>query len=304
MNAAIRAVVRTAVYNNVKVMGIRRGYDGLLGADIFEMDAKSVSDIVQRGGTILKTARSAEMMTDAGQSRAAQVCQVMGIECVVVLGGDGSLRGGAELAKRGVNVMGIPCTIDLDIGCTEYTIGFDTAVNTGMEAINKIRDTSSSHERVSVIEVMGRDAGHIALWCGIAGGAEEVAIAENKVTAESIIQQIITNRGIGKRHSLVIIAEGAGHSDNLARKIQAVTGIETRSTVLGHLQRGGAPTALDRMRAGVMGYNAVELFLAGEKNLVMTYGKGEYSHMDLFDSLTAVKPYDNKLYEIIKVLAI
>jgi 6-phosphofructokinase 1 len=304
MNAAIRAVVRTAVYNNLKVVGIRRGYDGLLHAEIFEMNSRSVNDIVHRGGTILKTGRCAEMMAVEGQERAAQVCKVMGIDCLVVCGGDGTLRGAASLVGNGVSVMGVPCTIDMDMGCTEYSIGFDTAVNTGLEAITKIRDTSSSHERVSVIEVMGRAAGHIALWCGLTGGAEEVVIAENKVDDEAVIQQIITNRGRGKTHNLIIVAEGGGHSDELAKKINKVTGIETRSTVLGHLQRGGTPTALDTMRASIMGSNAVNLYLKGERNRVMIFEKGEYTHMAINDALTATKPYDNSIYEIMKVLAI
>jgi len=304
MNQAIRAVVRTAIYHGMNVVGVRRGYEGLLGADVFEMTANSVSDIVHRGGTMLKTARSEEMRKPEGLDRAAQICKVMGFDCLVVIGGDGSLTGAAELAKRGINVMGIPGTIDMDIPFTEYTIGFDTAVNTGMEAINKIRDTSSSHERVSVIEVMGRAAGHIALWCGMAGGAEEIVIAENHVTDDDVVRQIVSNRGRGKMHNLVVVAEGGGKSERLATRIEEVTGIPTRATILGHIQRGGAPSAVDRMHAGVMGNMAVEMFAAGETNRVMLYKKGDYSHMDIFEALATEAVYDNKLYEIIKILAI
>jgi len=304
MNAVIRAVVRSAINRNMKVIGIRRGYEGLLGADTFEMTATSVSDIVHRGGTMLKTARCEEMRTPEGQDRAAAICRVLGLDCVFILGGDGSLAGAAQLAKRGITVMGIPCTIDMDMNCTEYTIGFDTAVNTGMEAINKIHDTSSSHERVSVIEVMGRAAGHIALWCGMAGGAEEIITVENEVDYDAVIRQLITNHGKGKKHNIVVVAEGGGKSQELAERIGSVMGTEARAIVLGYLQRGGSPTALDRMRASVMGYNAVELFANGEKNRVMIYEKGEYSHMDLVEALAATRKYDNKMYEIIKVLSI
>jgi len=304
MNAAIRAIVRSAIHRNMKVFGIRRGYEGLLGADTYEMNALSVTEIIHRGGTILKTARCDEMQTEEGQNRAAQICKVLGLDCLIVLGGDGSLTGALKLAKRGVTIMGIPCTIDMDLECTEYSIGFDTAVNTGIDAISKIRDTSSSHDRVSVIQVMGRAAGHIALWCGLAGGAEEIVIAENKVDDEAVIRQIISNRGKGRKHHLVVVAEGGGESQRLAKKIESVTGIETRATVLGHLQRGGAPTALDRTRASIMGYKVVELFANGEKNRVMVYEQGDYAHMDIEEALAAKRPYDNEMYEIIKVLAI
>lgn len=306
MNAAIRAVVRTAIYHGIKVVGIKRGFEGLLGAEIMDMNAKSVSDTIHRGGTVLLTARCPEMMTEEGQAKAAQVCKILGLEALVVIGGDGSFRGAQALTKHGVNVYGIPGTIDLDLDCTDYTIGFDTAVNTGMDAINKIRDTSSSHERCSVVEVMGRNAGFIALWCGMTGGAEEVVIVENKETVnrDSVIRQIIENRAKGKTHNLIIVAEGISGSQEMAKDIQNVTGIQTRATILGHLQRGGSPTALDRMRASMMGYHVIELFLERKYNRVCIYKNGAYDDMDIDEALAMKREYDNKLYEIIKILSI
>jgi 6-phosphofructokinase 1 len=308
MNAAIRAIVRTLVHKSHRVIGIRRGYEGLLGADIVEMNGKSVSDIIHRGGTILLTARCPEMQTPEGVDKAAQVCKILGLDALIVVGGDGSLHGAQELARRGVNVIGIPGTIDLDLNCTDYTIGFDTAVNTGMDAINKIRDTSSSHERCSVVEVMGHNAGFIALWCGMSGGAEDVIIAERavnkQVDVDAVIRQIVENRAKGKTHNLIIMAEGLGGSVPLSQEIQRVTGIESRGTVLGHLQRGGSPTAVDRMHASMMGYKAVEAFENGERCRIIVYKKGEYRSVDIDEGLAAEREYDNTLYEIIKLLSI
>ena len=305
MNAAIRAVVRTALHFNCKVVGIKRGFDGLMSGDIFDMNGHSVSDIIHRGGTMLLTARCPEMMTEDGQARAASVCKVLGLDALVIIGGDGSMRGAEALAKRGVNVFGIPGTIDLDFECTDYTVGFDTAVNTGMEAINKIRDTSCSHERCSVVEVMGRNCGQIALWCGLTGGAEEVAIVEqNDVNAESIIKQIIENRSKGKTHNLVIVAEGVGGSVALAKEIERVTGIESRATILGHLQRGGAPTAVDRVHASIMGYYAVESFVAGKENRVVIYKDGKYTDVGIAEMFSIKREYDSSLYDILKILAV
>lgn len=305
MNTAIRAVVRTAVCHGIKVTGIRRGYEGLLSGDIVDMNAKSVSDIIHRGGTILLTARCPEMMTEEGQDKAAQICKVLGLEALIVIGGDGSLKGGLALAKRGVNVIGIPGTIDLDAPYTDYTIGFDTAVNTGMNAINKIRDTSSSHERCSVVEVMGRNSGQIALWCAMVGGAEEVWIPESdSLNTEAVIAQIINNRSKGKTHNLIIVAEGVGGSEQLAKEIEKVTGIESRATILGHLQRGGAPTTVDRMHASMMGYLAVELILEGKNNRAILYKNGQYDSMDLAEAMAVKSSYNNRLYDIIKILSI
>ncbi len=307
MNAAIRAITRTAVFNGIKVLGIRRGYEGLLTADIEDLTPRSVSDTINRGGTILRTARCHEMMTKEGQEKAAQVCKILGLDALVVIGGDGSLTGGLELSRLGVNVIGIPGTIDLDLPCSDYTIGFDTAVNTAMEAVNKIRDTSSSHERCSIVEVMGRNCGQIALWSSVSGGAEEVLIPESDdVNIESVINQIIENRSKGKNHNLIVVAEGVGGSDKLAKEIQKITGIETRATILGYLQRGGSPTALDRMHASVMGYKAIEFFLEGKQNLIVIYKSGKYTSIDLEEGLKMKHDpdTDKEIYNIIKVLAI
>lgn len=244
MNAAIRAVVRTAKYHGVDVIGIRKGYAGLIGGEIKEMHSRDVSNVLNLGGTILHTARCPEMMTDEGLDKAAAIYKILGLDALVVIGGDGSYRGLAELVKRGVNGVGIPATIDLDMKGTEYTIGFDTAVNTGMDALNKLRDTSNSHERCSVVEVMGRDAGYIAVWCGMCGGAEEVMFPEEKenINSDRVIQQILENRSIGKRHNLVVVARVLAVRRSW-RGYSEITGIQTRATILGHLQRGGSPTA-------------------------------------------------------------
>ncbi len=265
MNAAIRAVVRKAIANGKKVKGIRRGYQGLLEEDIYDMGPSSVSEIIDRGGTILGTARCSEFRTVEGQEKGAAICRKHGIDGLVVIGGDGSFAGARILANLGINTVGVPGTIDLDIACTEYTIGFDTAVNTAMEAIDKVRDTSAAHERCSIIEVMGRNAGYIALWCGIANGAEDILLPENyDYDEQRIINHIIRNRKLGKQHHIIINAEGIGHSTSMARRIEAATGIETRATILGYMQRGGNPTCRDRVYATMMGALAVDLLCEGK----------------------------------------
>lgn len=306
MNAAIRAVVRTALNNNIQVVGIRKGYNGLMNGDIKDLSGKDVSEILGRGGTILHSARALEMLTEEGQQKAANIYKILGLDALVVIGGDGSFQGCKALVKYGVNCIGIPATIDLDISCSEYTIGFDTAVNTGVEAISKLRDTSGSHERCSVCEVMGRDAGYIALWCAMGGGAEEVLIPEEKElgTSERVIKQLLENRSKGKRHNLVVVAEGIGGSQQLAKEIQDTTGIQTRATILGHLQRGGSPTALDRIRASEMGYIAVKSIMEGNVNKVVAYNKGEYQTIDIEEALNMQKQFNPEMYEIIKVLSI
>ena len=306
MNAAIRAVVRSALNNNIQVVGIRKGYNGLMNGDIKDLSGKDVSEILGRGGTILHSARALEMLTEEGQQKAANIYKILGLDALVVIGGDGSFRGCRALAKYGVNCIGIPATIDLDISCSEYTIGFDTAVNTGVEAISKLRDTSGSHERCSVCEVMGRDAGYIALWCAMGGGAEEVLIPEEKElgTSERVIKQLLENRSKGKRHNLVVVAEGIGGSQQLAKEIQDTTGIQTRATILGHLQRGGSPTALDRIRASEMGYIAVKSIMEGNVNKIVAYNKGEYQTIDIEEALSMEKQFNPEMYEIIKVLSI
>ncbi len=306
MNAAIRAVVRTGRYFDLNVIGIRKGYNGLINGEIKEMYSRDVSNVMNLGGTILHTARCPEMMTPEGLDKAAAIYKILSLDALIVIGGDGSYRGMAELAKRGVNCVGIPATIDLDMNNTEYTIGFDTAVNTGMDALNKLRDTSSSHERCSVVEVMGRDAGYIAVWCGMVGGAEDVMFPEEKDTIDSkeVIQQILANRSTGKRHNLIVVAEGVGGTQKLAKDIQEITGIQTRATILGHMQRGGSPTAIDRMHASMMGYHAVKALLEGRENIVIAYNKGQYEVLDLFEALDMKKSLDKEIYDVVKILSI
>lgn len=304
MNAAIRAVVRTALAKGMKVKGIRRGYSGLLEEDIIDMDAVSVSDIIGRGGTVLYTARCAEMRTEEGQKKAADICRKHGIEGLVVIGGDGSFQGARKLANLGINTVGIPGTIDLDIACTDYTIGFDTAVNTAMEAIDKIRDTSTSHERCSVIEVMGRNAGYIALWCGIANGAEEIMITERYDNDEErILKDIIEKRKKGKKHYIIINAEGIGNSEALAKKIEAATGMETRATIIGHIQRGGSPTCMDRVYASSFGAKAVDLLAAGGSKRVIGYRNGEFVDYDIQEALDMTKDIDQYMFDMAKRLS-
>jgi 6-phosphofructokinase 1 len=305
MNAAVRAVIRTALNNDIEVKGITRGYEGLLHGEIKDMTSSHVSEVIFRGGTFLLTARSKEMMTPEGQERAGQICKSLGIDALIIIGGDGSLAGGLKLSKMGINVIGIPGTIDLDLDCSDYTIGFDTAVNTAMEAISKIKDTSSSHERCSIVEVMGRDAGDIALWCAITGGAEEVLIPESgESDVNSIINIILENRTKGKKHNLIVVAEGRGGSIEMAQEIEKITGIQTRATILGHLQRGGSPTALDRMHASVMGYKAIEAILNGEENRIVVYRDGKHITVDLEEGLNYKREYDPQMYNIIKAISI
>lgn len=290
MNAAIRAVVRSGLKHGYIVKGIRRGYHGLLKEEIEEMKSSSVSDIIQRGGTVLGTARSKSMMTKEGQDRAAYILKKHEIDCLVVIGGDGSLKGAASIMKRGIPVVGIPGTIDLDVACTDYTIGFDTAVNTAMEALDKIRDTSASHERVSIIEVMGRGAGYIALWTGIAGGAEDVLAPETYDGNEQLlIDHIIENRALGKRHHIIVNAESVGDSAALAKRIESVTDIETRATILGYLQRGGSPSCRDRVEASIMGEKAIELIDKKEFNKVVVVQNGKYLGEDLDKVISSKK---------------
>lgn len=305
MNAAIRAVVRTALGKGVKVRGIRKGYQGLLNEEIIDLSARDVSDTIQRGGTILQTARCDEMRTEEGQRQAAAICKKYGIDGLVVIGGDGSFKGAQALAHYGINTIGVPGTIDLDIGCTEYTIGFDTAINTAMEAIDKIRDTSTSHERCAIIEVMGRGAGYLALWCGVANGAEAVLIPEMKdYSEEKIIADIQEQRKRGKKNYIIINAEGIGDSINMAKRIEEATGVETRATILGYMQRGGNPTCKDRMYASIMGSKAVDLLLEGKSNRVVGYRHGEFVDFDIDEGLNMGKGIDPYQYEVAKQLAL
>ena len=304
MNAAIRAVVRQAITKGLNVKGIKRGYAGLLQEEIIDMHAQDVSDIIQRGGTILQTARCMDFTTSEGQQKGAEICKKHGIDGVVVIGGDGSFKGAQKLAEHGINTIGLPGTIDLDIASTEYTIGFDTAVNTAMESIDKVRDTSTSHERCSIIEVMGRGAGYIALWCGIANGAEDILLPEKyNYDEQMIVNHIIENRKRGKKHHIIINAEGIGHSTSMAKRIEAATGVETRATILGHMQRGGSPTCKDRVYASTMGAKAVDLLLEGKTNRVVGYRHGEFVDFDIDEALAMQKGIPEYQWEICRNLS-
>lgn len=303
MNAAIRAVVRTALDKGMKVKGIMRGYAGLLQEEIVDMNRQSVSNIINQGGTVLYTARCTEFTTEEGQKLGAEICRKHGIDGMVVIGGDGSFRGAGKLAALGINTIGVPGTIDLDIACTDYTIGFDTAVNTAMEAIDKVRDTSTSHERCSIIEVMGRNAGYIALWCGIANGAEDILLPERyNGDEQALINRIIANRKRGKKHNIIINAEGIGHSTSMARRIEAATGIETRATILGYMQRGGAPTCRDRVFASIMGAKAVELLAEGKSNRLVAYKNDAFVDFDIQEALQMTKDIPEDQYKIAQTL--
>lgn len=304
MNAAVRSVVRTAVYNDIEVMGIRKGYNGLINGDIFEMNARSVSETLQRGGTILQTARCKEFCTPEGVQRAAEIAKIFGIEGLVVIGGDGSFRGARDLAKAGVKTIGIPATIDNDIGCTEYCIGYDTALNTVKDAVDKIRDTASSHERSSVIEVMGRDAGYIAIHAGIACGAEAVIIPEKTFDFdEDVLRPIIEGKNRGKTHYLVIVAEGVGGALEMAQEIEKRTGITTTATILGHIQRGGSPTVEDRVRASEMGLKAVEALMEGKSNRLIVVKNHRVTDVDIEEGLVMKKELNPDLIRLCKVMS-
>ena len=304
MNAAIRAVVREAIVKGLKVKGIKRGYAGLLQEEIVDMEAKDVSDIIERGGTILQTARCMEFTTPEGQQKGAEICKKHGIDGIIVIGGDGSFKGAQKLAALGINTIGLPGTIDLDIACTEYTIGFDTAVNTAMEAIDKVRDTSTSHERCSIIEVMGRGAGYIALWCGIANGAEDILLPEKyDYDEQKLVNNIIEKRKHGKKHHIIVNAEGIGHSASMAKRIEAATGIETRATILGHMQRGGSPTAKDRVYASTMGALAVDLLCEGKTNRVVGYRHGAFVDFDIDEALAMTKDISDYEFNISTMLS-
>ena len=304
MNAAIRAVVRKAISNGVQVKGIKKGYQGLLNEEIIDMQKKDVSDTIQRGGTILGTARCMEFVTEEGQQKGAEICRKHGIDGIVVIGGDGSYRGAQALSKQGINTIGIPGTIDLDIACTDYTIGFDTAINTAMQAIDKVRDTSSSHERCSIIEVMGRNAGDIALWCGVANGAEDILLPEKyDYNEQAIINSIINNRKHGKTHHIIINAEGIGHSTSMARRIEAATGVETRATILGYMQRGGNPTCKDRFYASIMGAYAADILCEGKTNRVVAHQAGKFVDFDIDEALAMKKDIDEYEYSVSRLLS-
>jgi 6-phosphofructokinase 1 len=305
MNAAVRAVVRTGIYNGLKMLGINKGYEGLLNGDIEEMNLRSVGDIIQRGGTILQTARSKEFNTQAGLEKAVSMAKVFGIDALVVIGGDGSFRGAKDLSELGMNVIGIPGTIDNDISCTDYTLGYDTAMNTVLDAIDKIRDTSYSHERCSVLEVMGRKAGWIAINCGIAGGAEAIILPEKEFDIDKdIIMPIVEGRNRGKKHYLVIVAEGVGGAVEIAEYIEAKTEITTRATILGYIQRGGTPTITDRVMGSRFGAFAIQCLIEGKKNRIIAIKDNKLVDIDIIEALNMKKTIDNELITLSKILAL
>ncbi len=300
MNAAIRAVVRTACVNGIRVLGVIRGYNGLINGDFIEMDLRSVSDIINRGGTILYTARSAEFATEEGMQKAIRTCREYGIDGVVVIGGDGSFRGARDLSERGVPCVGIPGTIDNDIACCDYTIGYDTCLNTIMEMVDRIRDTTESHDRCSVIEVMGRHAGYLALNSGIACGATAILIPEVEFDIEKhVIERMKKTMRTDKKHFIIVVAEGVGVDvKKLAEEIEAKTGVESRATVLGHTQRGGYPTAKDRIMATRMGNYAVKLLMKDIGNRVVAAQKEEVLDYDIFEALNMKKSIDMGIYNV------
>lgn len=298
MNAAIRAVARMALHHGIEVMGVQRGYSGLINGELFKMDRSTVSDIIQRGGTILRTARCEEFRTEEGRQKAANILKAYGVDALVVCGGDGSFMGAKLISKLGVKTIGLPGTIDNDLAYTDYTIGFDTALNTVLDAINKLRDTSSSHERVSVVEVMGRNCGDLTLYAGLAGGAESIIVPEKEFNRDELCRTILEGKANGKNHNLVLVAEGVGGAEELAKYIEEVTGIETRATILGHIQRGGSPTAADRVLASKLGGRAVELLLEGKSARVVGVRANEVIDMDIDEALAMERTFDNSLYEM------
>ncbi|MBG9943620.1 6-phosphofructokinase [Brevibacillus formosus] len=304
MNAAVRAAVRRAHFHEVQMFGVYHGYEGLMRGDIKEMSLGSVGDIIQRGGTILYSARSEAFKTEAGQQRAVEQLRVHGIEGLIVIGGDGSFRGAQKLTEKGFPTIGVPGTIDNDIPCTDFTIGFDTALNTVVEAIDKIRDTATSHERTYIIEVMGRDAGDLALWAGLAAGAESIIIPEASQEMDDIIERLHAGQRRGKKHSIIIVAEGVGSATSYAEAITKETGWETRVTVLGHIQRGGSPTAMDRMLASRMGAAAVDLLLEGKQDRMVGIQNNQIVDVDFQEALAKKHQLDLSIYQLARTLSI
>ncbi len=305
MNAAVRAVARTAINRGLEVYGVYRGYNGLIHDDMFEMNLRSVSDIIHRGGTMLYTARSPEFRTEEGMQKAIENCRKRGIEGVVVIGGDGSFRGAQDLTRRGLPCIGIPGTIDNDISCCEHTIGYDTALNTCMDMIDKLRDTAQSHDRCSVVEVMGRRAGYLALNVGIACGATSILVPEVPFDFEKdILERMAATAKTQKKHFIIIVAEGVGGVLEMAKTIEERTGIETRATILGHVQRGGSPTLRDRVLASQMGNKAVDLLIEGKSNRVVTIQNDHILDYDIEEALAMKKPFDLDLYEMAHEISI
>jgi len=303
MNAAIRAVVRTAAFLGIDCIGVRRGYSGLIKADMFPMQPRDVTGLTDRGGTILYTARSKEFMTEEGVKRAADNCRFMGIDGLVCIGGDGTFRGARELSKYGVAVVCIPATIDNDIACTNYTIGYDTACNTAIDACDKLRDTMKSHERCSIVEVMGRTSGHVALHVGIACGATSILVPERDLDFRNdVLERIREGRLRGRTHFTIIVAEGASSADEIAKRVEEEAGIEARVTVLGHVQRGGVPLVRDRVIATRMGYSAVQVLAAGKTNRIIAFDGTKYNDLDIDEALQMTKGLDQEVYSILDAI--
>ena len=303
MNAAVRSVVRAAVYRGIEVVGIRRGWNGLINGDIVRLDERSVAHIIDRGGTILYTARSEEFRTEEGQKKAVSTCKLLGLDGIVAIGGDGTFRGALALSKYGISVVGLPGTIDNDIACTDYCIGFDTAANTAIECIDKLRDTMQSHERCSVVEVMGRNAGHLALYVGLAVGATAVLVPESKESFDTeIIEKIRNARLNGFTHYMVVVAEGAGSAFDVANRIRDEIALDPRVTVLGHVQRGGSPTARDRVMATRMGYRAVEILAAGSTNRIVGVHQGKIFDIDIDEALSMNKGLDMEEWAVLEAM--
>ena len=305
MNALIRSVVRSASANDISVLGIRRGYSGLINGDIIEMGARSVDGIIRKGGTMLYTARCKEMLTEEGLQKAADTCRYLGIDGLICCGGDGTFRGAQALSRKGVPCIGVPGTIDNDIGCSDYTIGFDTACNTAIECIDKLRDTMQSHERCSVVEVMGRRAGHLALQVGCAVGATAICLPERQLDFDTeIVERMRIGRIKGRNHHIIIVAEGYGSAQDVADQIHEATGIDTRVTILGHIQRGGSPSAMDRVMATRMGYAAVRALMEGKTNRVVVSDNNIVTDIDIEDGLAQSKDLNQCLFEAQQTVAI
>ena len=305
MNALIRSVVRSASANDISVLGIRRGYSGLINGDIIEMGARSVDGIIRKGGTMLYTARCKEMMTEEGLQKAADTCKYLGIDGLICCGGDGTFRGAQALSRKGVPCIGVPGTIDNDIVCTDYTIGFDTACNTAIECIEKLRDTMQSHERCSVVEVMGRRAGHLALQVGCAVGATAICLPERQLDFDTeIVERMRIGRIKGRNHHIIIVAEGYGSAQEVADQIHEATGIDTRVTILGHIQRGGSPSAMDRVMATRMGYAAVRALMEGKTNRVVVSDNNIVTDIDIEEGLAQSKDLNQCLFEAQQTVAI
>ena len=305
MNALIRSVVRSASANDISVLGIRRGYSGLINGDIIEMGARSVDGIIRKGGTMRYTARCKEMLTEEGLQKAADTCRYLGIDGLICCGGDGTFRGAQALSRKGVPCIGVPGTIDNDIGCSDYTIGFDTACNTAIECIDKLRDTMQSHERCSVVEVMGRRAGHLALQVGCAVGATAICLPERQLDFDTeIVERMRIGRIKGRNHHIIIVAEGYGSAQEVADQIHEATGIDTRVTILGHIQRGGSPSAMDRVMATRMGYAAVRALMEGKTNRVVVSDNNIVTDIDIEEGLAQSKDLNQCLFEAQQTVAI